>query len=235
MLGIATTASEDDVKHQFIALGRKFKNMNGAVAEAGAAFKKVAQAYLCLSNLEKRQLYDKYLANSRDKYFTKDEDINPENILEIALHEQKSDGVNKAANKRKLLGYMQTILLLATILYMLYVKVKSRSFDSDLKAISSLDRVKPYTEALRTVGKRVKYYITKELYSASLANLDLLSDVEAHIEKKYLKRMKEQCDTVKKAKLYINHKLNQGNINARERDILIREEQSLDFTPCNIS
>jgi len=216
ILNLPKTAGETQIKQQFITLGTKLKDMKNA-NKAEEAFKRLAQIYTCLSNKSTRKTYDELSTESNLKESLNDllKNINPKEALKIAIQEPKQPGC------------IQLLLLLITFLFISYIKFTNHRFANDY----SLERVKPYTEVLNTAG--IKYYVTKDFYSISMANVDLVSEVETKVKERYRISIKRQCDTVKKAKRYIDYKLTKGRLDKKERSILERERQSINLTPCN--
>jgi len=62
VLGVPKTATEDEIKKAYRKLALKWHPDRNPTKkeESEEVFKKIAEAYECLSNAEKRQIYDKY-------------------------------------------------------------------------------------------------------------------------------------------------------------------------------
>ena len=61
VLGVAKTASEDEIKSAYRKLAKKYHpDLNPGNAEAEAKFKEVNEAYGVLSDADKRAKYDQY-------------------------------------------------------------------------------------------------------------------------------------------------------------------------------
>ena len=57
-MGVTKSASEDDIKKQYKKLAIKVHPDKNRAPQAEAAFKKVSVAYACLTDKEKRKIYD---------------------------------------------------------------------------------------------------------------------------------------------------------------------------------
>ena len=57
-MGLGEKASDDDIKKAYRKLAIKFHPDKNKAPEAVEAFKKVGAAYACLSDPEKRRMYD---------------------------------------------------------------------------------------------------------------------------------------------------------------------------------
>lgn len=60
ILNVQKTANEDELKKSYRKLALKFHPDKNKAPQATEAFKKVSQAFACLSNAEKRKLYDEH-------------------------------------------------------------------------------------------------------------------------------------------------------------------------------
>lgn len=58
ILGVGTSAGEDDIKKAYKKLAIKFHPDKNHAPQASDAFKKVSAAYACLVDAEKRKMYD---------------------------------------------------------------------------------------------------------------------------------------------------------------------------------
>lgn len=59
LLGVSKTATDDEIKKSYRKLALKFHPDKCKLAGAQDVFKKIAQAYDCLSNADKRAFYDR--------------------------------------------------------------------------------------------------------------------------------------------------------------------------------
>lgn len=60
VLGVSKSATDEEIKKAYKKLALKYHPDKNKKLGSKEVFKKVAQAYDCLSNKEKRQTYDKY-------------------------------------------------------------------------------------------------------------------------------------------------------------------------------
>ena len=241
-------ASENEIKEKYKELGTKLNKSKANSSQVNSAFRKLAQIYTCLIDKEKRKIYDEHgneenFKENYHEYFKDDAVINPDNVFEAVLYELTNSNGNNVKNNTKLKNSTSTkkrpkfaliLIMLATLCYILYIKKKSSGISKVYSNISSLDRITPYTEILKTAKKRIEYYVTKEVYEVVIADLDLISELENYIEDTYWVKMKKECQEITEVQTYITIKLNQ-NIDEEERRILISEQRSLDFSPCKVS
>ena len=84
LLGVAKTASEDDIKSKYKKLALKLHPDKNHCSKATEAFKKISTAYNCLSNKEKRAIYD---VHGEDEQFQQkyergyEEEMSPEDLF----------------------------------------------------------------------------------------------------------------------------------------------------------
>ncbi|KAG2388074.1 hypothetical protein C9374_000924 [Naegleria lovaniensis] len=67
VLGVEKTATKEQIKKAYRKLALKFHPDRNSVPEATEAFKIIGAAYMCLSDDEKRKLYDAYGTDDRQK------------------------------------------------------------------------------------------------------------------------------------------------------------------------
>lgn len=90
ILGLARNCSDDDIKKSYKKLAIKFHPDKNHAPQAGEAFKKVAAAYACLTDPEKRRIYDhtgEEPGNNQPRQSNRgrfrEDDINPEEIFNM--------------------------------------------------------------------------------------------------------------------------------------------------------
>ena len=107
ILGIEKTASEDDIKrayrkvrafcHDLNQLALKLHPDKNRAPKATDAFKKLSQAFACLSDPEKRKNYDRYGSEEqyRQHFQQQDffrEDFNPNDIFRMFFQQMSAGG-----------------------------------------------------------------------------------------------------------------------------------------------
>lgn len=89
ILGVAKTANEDELKKAYRKLALKFHPDKNHAPGADEVFKKVSQSYDCLTNAEKRKVYDQYGNEDPEQHYRHytqhyhQEEFNPEDIFEM--------------------------------------------------------------------------------------------------------------------------------------------------------
>jgi DnaJ family protein B protein 12 len=88
LLGVNKTATEDEIKKAYRKLALKYHPDKNKAFGSDEAFKKIAQAYDCLSNQDKRRKYDEYGNEDPDQHYQHyrqhfNEDISPDDIFQM--------------------------------------------------------------------------------------------------------------------------------------------------------
>jgi curved DNA-binding protein CbpA len=81
ILGVSREATEDQIKRAYKKLALKFHPDKNHAPQATEAFKKVAKAFSCLSNEEKRKIYDEHGTEDYQQRFSHEE-FNPDDLFE---------------------------------------------------------------------------------------------------------------------------------------------------------
>lgn len=88
VLGVTKTSTEDEIKKAYKKLALKYHPDKNHSPGADEAFKKIAQAYDCLTNADKRQKYDQYGNEEPEQHYNHyrqyyNEDVSPEDIFQM--------------------------------------------------------------------------------------------------------------------------------------------------------
>eukprot|EP01022_Parablepharisma_sp_SALTPOND_P028485 TRINITY_DN71041_c0_g1_i1.p2 TRINITY_DN71041_c0_g1~~TRINITY_DN71041_c0_g1_i1.p2 ORF type:complete len:496 (+),score=42.44 TRINITY_DN71041_c0_g1_i1:2831-4318(+) len=90
ILGVAKTATEDEIKKQYKKLALKLHPDKNRAPQAADAFKKLSQACTCLTDKNKRKIYDEQGSeeNFRQQYRQRfyEEEIDPEDIFDLLFN-----------------------------------------------------------------------------------------------------------------------------------------------------
>ena len=106
ILGVAKTASEDEIKKQYKKLALKLHPDKNHAPQATEAFKKLSQACTCLTDKNKRQMYDiqgseeNLRQQYRQQYQGAEEEIDPEDIFDLLF----SGRINPNRRRRRFNG-----------------------------------------------------------------------------------------------------------------------------------
>jgi DnaJ family protein B protein 12 len=88
LLGVTKSSTEDEIKKSYRKLALKYHPDKNRAPKTDEAFKKIAQAYDCLSNAEKKRKYDEYGGEEPEQHFQHyrqyySEEVSPEDIFDM--------------------------------------------------------------------------------------------------------------------------------------------------------
>eukprot|EP01022_Parablepharisma_sp_SALTPOND_P004446 TRINITY_DN120321_c0_g1_i1.p1 TRINITY_DN120321_c0_g1~~TRINITY_DN120321_c0_g1_i1.p1 ORF type:complete len:399 (+),score=43.32 TRINITY_DN120321_c0_g1_i1:420-1616(+) len=88
ILGVEKTATEEEIKKQYKKLALRLHPDKNRAPQATEAFKKVAQALACLTNPNKRKIYDEHgneenFRTQYREYFQDEDELDPEDLFDL--------------------------------------------------------------------------------------------------------------------------------------------------------
>jgi DnaJ family protein B protein 12 len=220
ILGVTKDAKEDEIKKVYRKLALKFHPDKNQEPGADEAFKKIAQAYDCLTNPEKRRKYDEFGNEEPEQHYQHyrqyyNDDISPEDIFGMFFgnaffqegpqrrtqfvyrNQRRQGGEHRGqqqgqgnANASKFLPFIQFIPLLIILSFLLF------NFQSDEPAYS-LSRSSKFHIERKTPYLNVPYYVDNKFtqqYSSKVRA------VEESIDRDRTRYLISQCQTNKQRK-----------------------------------
>jgi len=204
ILGVSKTATEDEIKKRYKKLALKLHPDKNRSKQAAEAFKKLAQAFSCLSNKERRQEYD----NQSNMHY--EDNINPNDIFDKAAywedeeqyeeqyedrHEEHGDVYNGTNGSSYF--WQVTVLLLAIGLVFVLKREGYFSWQSERDYSFTKTSTCKYYRITQTAG--VEYYVSKK-FDEEYSRASELRRVEDEIELRYLDILWKECSEAKDKK-----------------------------------
>ena len=107
VLGVARTASDDDIKEAFRKLALEYHPDRNHSPEAEERFKDISEAYSVLSDPQKRTLYD---ALSSEEYDDPRDDFRYDWQSEVAMQSKRSYEALRSAHREEVIKTASTLL-----------------------------------------------------------------------------------------------------------------------------
>ncbi len=260
ILGVPKTAPDDVIKKQYKKLALKLHPDKNRAPQATDAFKKLTQAFACLTDKGKRKVYDEHGSeqNFRQQYhqYFRDEDtFDPDDIFEMFFtgrvnpnrrrrrqqyyrseqpdpqHEQENG--QPAGRYRGLLTFLPLLLVLLLTFFLQSGNFSgNNSYNRRSYAnLFSLEKEQPFVVTRTTERAEVEYYVTKEFGSTISKNM--LPELEREVELLYMQTMAQQCNYVMRAKQYLQNDIGSGRLAGNELKKKERELRGLSFESCD--
>eukprot|EP00826_Nyctotherus_ovalis_P064524 TRINITY_DN9466_c0_g8_i1.p1 TRINITY_DN9466_c0_g8~~TRINITY_DN9466_c0_g8_i1.p1 ORF type:complete len:384 (+),score=140.73 TRINITY_DN9466_c0_g8_i1:205-1356(+) len=206
ILGVEKTAPEEEIKKQYKKLALKLHPDKNRSPKATEAFKKVTQAFSCLSNKEKRQIYDEhgdeegFKTRYRD-VFKDEEDMDPQDYFEYYFYgrttrdrRRRGQGQQEMPWYGKWLALMQFLPIVLMVLLSTYL-----NYTASPEPGFSLEMKEPYTFKRTTMEQEIPYYVAPTSNPKLLEYYDT-KEFESRVFSTYRQKLDAECKQARNKK-----------------------------------
>ena len=243
ILGVEKTASEEEIKKQYKKLALKLHPDKNRAPQATEAFKKVAQALACLTNPNKRKIYDEHgneenFRTQYREYFQDEDELDPEDLFDLLFTGKvnRNRGRRRYNPRREEAGgqgvirgkYYILMQLLPFVLMIIFTGIMH--FRGTPEPGFSLSMNEKYYIKKSIHTSDVDYYVD-ETYVTQYDSFDKKRELELEVLKAYLEKLYSECVQMKK----LRAKLEEAKHQASNQEVVSDIEQKieeLDWTPC---
>ena len=199
ILGVEKTSSEEEIKKKYKKLALKLHPDKNHAPQATEAFKKVTQAFSCLTNKDKRKIYDEHgteqdFRRQYHQHFQDEDEFDPEDIFDILFNggrprrtRRRYYRQNGQQNQHRPPEGIRSLLPMLFILIIAILMVFSRfgDFNNGYKYESAYSFSRSYSYPNRKVSKRanIQYYVGNGF---EVNYKEHLSDIEDELEIRYM-------------------------------------------------
>jgi len=218
ILGVTKTSTEDEIKKSYKKLALKFHPDKNKEVGADEAFKKIAQAYDCLTDPEKKRKYDEYGTEEPEQHYQHyrqhySEDISADDIFGMFFgngfaqggprrryqqrppqqhYQEEPRGGRRGNTGTKNLPLLQFLPILIII-------ISTFAFGSSHEdPVFSLTPTYKYNIERKTPNLKLAYYVESSFQGDYGSNRSKLNQLERGIEINYLQQMESNCNTAKR-------------------------------------
>ena len=252
ILNIKKDATNDEIKRAYKKQAVKFHPDKNHSKLAEECFKKISEAYQCLSDPEKKKFYDKYGNEEefRQRYYQAhhhyEEEMDPYDIFEILFgggamprrggrrprHFHRND-FNVQFNDFGAVNLRgkSILLLFVPFFLMIVIQILPELFSLLKPApLYKFNRNGTYKYKKRTFNNNIEYFTNDKFLKKYPTKQDLLS-IDSQIEKDYLNYVYEQCKNVLERKQELEYYM-RYTYSGYERQIYKQKIERLNYNYC---
>ena len=247
ILNIKKDANESEIKKGYKKQAIKFHPDKNHSKYAEECFKKISEAYQCLSNPEKKNFYDKYGNEEefKQKYYQAhnryyEEEMDPFEAFNIFFgngffpnrgrhfhyhYSNDNAGNGQTQNRRTIFQ------LLPVLFFFLIYLLPSLSYLFESKPLYQFTRDSYYNHKRRTSINNIEFYVGDKFIKKYPKMKDFKS-LEPNIEKEYLQYLYDECSNVINYKNKLQYYI-QMSYNGYQRNYYKRQLDQLNYNSCH--
>ncbi len=245
LLNIKKGATPEEIKKAYKKQAIKFHPDKNHSKMAEECFKKISEAYQCLSDPEKKSFYDKYGNEQefKEQYFQRNhrhyqEEMDPFEAFNIFFgsgffpagryHFRTGDDFPRSENiqnRSKLLQFFPLIFL-----FLIYI-LPNLAFLFESKPLYQFTRDESYNHKRKTPRNNVEFYVGDKFIKKYPKMKDFQS-LEPTIEREYLEYLYDDCSNIINYKNRLMYYM-QMSYTASQRNQYKRKIDQLNFNSCN--
>ena len=246
ILNIKKDANKDEIKRGYKKQAIKFHPDKNHSKLAEECFKKISEAYQCLSNEEKKAFYDKYGNEEefKQKYYQANhryyqEEMDPFEAFNIFFgngfyphgHRHRHYYYSNDNHNNGEMQNRRTIFhLLPILFFFLIYLLPSLSFLFESKPLYQFTRDSTYSHKRRTSINGIEFYVGDKFIKKYPKMKDFKS-LEPSIEKEYLAYLYEDCTNVISYKNQLQYYMSMS-YSTYQRNQYKRKLEQLNFSSC---
>ena len=247
ILNIKKDANKDEIKRGYKKQAIKFHPDKNHSKLAEECFKKISEAYQCLSNPEKKEFYDKYGNEEefKQKYYQANhryyqEEMDPFEAFNIFFgngffnnrgrnfyweDENSNRNEGQIRNRRSILQLMPLLFL-----FLIYI-LPNLSFLFESKPLYQFTRDSTFNHKRRTSINGIEFYVGDK-FIKKYPKMKDFKILEPSIEKEYLGYLYEDCSNVINYKNQLQYYMSM-TYSSSQRNIYKRKIDQLNFSSCH--
>jgi len=208
ILGVPKGADENDCKKAFRKLALKLHPDKNGAPGADEAFKKLSTAFQCLTDADKKRIYDQYGADENNmpqhaRSHFNNNNVTPQDLFEAFFgggdlfedrprrqrqrvhqpYQQARDGENL-----KLMQIVPMLIFMFGMLVVNFIDLKQKQPEFQFH------RTATYTQGRHTEGLNVNFFVGKEFTKNYPKGTEGRRDFDTFVEAHYIQSLKSDCE-----------------------------------------
>ncbi|KRX10638.1 DnaJ domain [Pseudocohnilembus persalinus] len=212
ILGVSRQATDDEIKKAYRKLALKFHPDKCRLEGANEVFKKIAQAYDCLSDKDKRAFYDRTGQEEPTQQYHNqyhDQDIDPNDIFNFffgagGAHQFRQQQYRRRQGHPQQQGQMNFMNLLQflPIIILLFSSQIFSMFQE--QPLYQFQRSYGYNVKRSTLVMGVDYFVDSSFAGKVRVDPNLLKRVEYEVDSTYINNLRQTCYQSQQLKRQMN-------------------------------
>ena len=253
ILSVHKAATDDEIKKQYKKLALKLHPDKNHAPQATDAFKKLSQAFACLSDKTKRQVYDEHGSeeNFRQRYQQNfaEEEMDPEDLFDLLFNGAMNPNRRRtrfyrqgnvyyytenlgrhADGERRRFGPLAQLLPLLMILFLgllLQFKGFGNWGSSREYSFNPTNTFRHYRMSEKT---GIKYFVGDDFEAKYLESREKFTAFEKKVEEEYLELLWRQCSNARWQRTVLEER--KFYARGRDKERAERELNALDMSSC---
>lgn len=252
-MGLSKTATDEEIKKAYRKLALKYHPDKNSAPGADEAFKKLAQAYDCLSNADKRKKYDEFGTEAPEQHYNhyrqyyNTEDIHPDDIFDMFFGMNRFQGGGRTryyrydygghghqqqqqqGGQRPQMKYWSLLQFLPLII--IFLSSFALNFSRE-EPVYSLQQSYKYPTERETSTLRIKYYVDSSFHSNYVTNRGKLQQLENEIEVNYVYKLQQNCEVQKNSKRRLE--MQAQYYSGQDRINILNRAKGVDMSVCQL-
>jgi DnaJ family protein B protein 12 len=256
ILNVTKTATEDEIKKAYRKLALKYHPDKNRAPGSDEAFKKLAQAYDCLSNASKRKKYDEFGTEEPEQHYNhyrqyyNPEDIHPDDIFDMFFgmnrfhqgartrfyrydngngHTQQHQQQQGGQQRTPQAKYWSLLQFLPLII--IFLSSFALNFSRE-EPVYSLQQSYKYPTERETQTLRIKYFVDSSFHSNYVQKSGKLQQLDNEIETSYVYKLQQNCEVAKNSKRRLE--MQAQYYSGQDRQNILNRAKQVDMSVCQL-
>lgn len=227
IVGVPRNANEEQVKRAFKKLALRLHPDKNKCPGSEEAFKKLGKAVACLTDAEKKSVYDKYGDEERVPKRQRQQNHHQDFMSDPFEaffgrhagfgHGRGGGGQNDGDARNSAPERQQLLQLLLVVLVMLMTLTSPASFRRDSGSIFSFSRTGPHQVERVTITVGATYFVSTEFEDHYREGTRSMREFEHQVEIHYVRRFHQKCAQQEKV---MHKKINVAKSRGNKEDVL---------------